>query len=496
MSPRLRLWLIGTLAVGLSVAVAFGVADESYGLGSLIAVIIVWLVAEWIRGPLPDAWILAGTLVGYVVGNRGFAQISVTSFLPLLPAEAAMLACGSALILRWAFKQVPAMSADGLNLAIVAWIALAGCRLPLDLQRYGFLALRDFATVYYALFFFIAQALCQHEASRRLLRLALGVAFALLPIVSAAFIFASDFFLRVLTWRGVPVVFLKGDLAAAFLAGGFFYFWSWREEARQRWWLVPAAFCLLMSPNVGSPRSAMVGTVVVTVLWLLARRWRLLGFQAALVVCALVVAIPVITLTNRDFRETPFYSIYEHALSIVDFEGKGDYRNAETGDPGDNNRFRLVWWRTVADETLETNPIFGLGFGADLAARFLVEYNLIEAEDFNARSPHSVIMSTFGRTGIAGLVFFLGIAVMMARSTWPAFRLWDFPAMGLWSVVWVLWFSACFGVVLEGPMGAVLFWSVLGMAHDATKRARQAAEVEEAEVEEIAATVPAALPTI
>jgi hypothetical protein len=25
--------------------------------------------------------------------------------------------------------------------------------------------------------------------------------------------------------------------------------------------------------------------------------------------------------------------------------------------------------------------------------------------------------------------------------------------------------SACFGVVLEGPMGAVVFWSVLGLAN-------------------------------
>jgi len=32
-----------------------------------------------------------------------------------------------------------------------------------------------------------------------------------------------------LTWRGVPLVFQKDDLAAAFLASGVFYFWAWRE---------------------------------------------------------------------------------------------------------------------------------------------------------------------------------------------------------------------------------------------------------------------------
>ena len=28
--------------------------------------------------------------------------------------------------------------------------------------------------------------------------------------------------------------------------------------------------------------------------------------------------------------------------------------------------------------------------------------------------------------------------------------------------------SACFGVVLEGPMGAVVFWTILGLAHSQT----------------------------
>lgn len=495
MNPQLRLWLACALAVTLGVVVAFGVAQESYAFAASLALLVLWLVGEWLRGPHPDAWILAGCLLGYVVGNRGFAQISLTNTLPLLPAEGALLVCGPALVLRWAFKRVPGMTSDPLNLAIIAWIVVTGCRLPLDLQRYGFLALRDFATVYYAAFFFSAQALARHEPSQRLLRRALALGFAALPLAVVGATLADDFFLRVLTIRGIPLIFLKGDLAAAFLAGGFFYFWSWYEASRVRAWLIPAAVCLLTAPNVGSPRSAMVGTLAMTVAWVAARRIRLLGFQAALVLLALGAAIPALTLMNRDLRDTPLYSIYEHALSIVDFQGSGEYRHAETGDPGDNNRFRLVWWRTVVNETLETNPVFGLGFGADLATRFLVEYQLLEAEDFNARSPHSIIVSLFGRTGFLGLGLFLIIAVMMVRSCWPAFRQREFMAMGLWSVVWVLWFSACFGVVLEGPMGAVTFWTVLGLAHTTTKQtcAPAGEKTEPDPVPETPAELPATL---
>ena len=43
--------------------------------------------AEWVQGPLPEAWLLAWAIVGYILGNRGFAQISLSRYLPLLPAE-------------------------------------------------------------------------------------------------------------------------------------------------------------------------------------------------------------------------------------------------------------------------------------------------------------------------------------------------------------------------------------------------------------------------
>ena len=33
-----------------------------------------------------------------------------------------------------------------------------------------------------------------------------------------------------------------------------------------------------------------------------------------------------------------------------------------------------------------------------------------------------------------------------------------------WCYVWAIFTSACFGVVLEGPMGAVVFWILLGAA--------------------------------
>jgi CHASE3 domain sensor protein len=51
----------------------------------------------------------------------------------------------------------------------------------------------------------------------------------------------------------------------------------------------------------------------------------------------------------------------------------------------------------------------------------------------------------------------------------------------------VILVSACFGVVLEGPMGAVVFWTILGLAS-----ATSAAEQEQRAAAEAALDAPTA----
>ena len=151
-------------------------------------------------------------------------------------------------------------------------------------------------------------------------------------------------------------------------------------------------------------------------------------------------------------------------MSIFDPAGKGSYINGDSGDPGDNNRFRTIWWRDVIGETLEKNPVFGLGFGSDLASRFLADYDLLTDESFAARSPHSLIVTLFGRTGFVGLFAWLTVSAGLARMVWRLFRKGEPDGIGLACIVCVYWISACVGVVLESPMAALVFWSAAGLA--------------------------------
>lgn len=470
MNPRLRVALFGGAAAVLGVMIGIDIADESYGAAALVAMACAWLVVSRWSAARPDAWLVAAAFVGYVVGNRGFAQLQPSNLIPLLPAEAVLLVSIPALIVRMAFKACAGVRRDALNYSILAWMLFGTIRLPLDVNLFGVIALRDYAMIYYAAFFFVAQALGDHGPSRELLKRSLTVAFvALMPAVVSILV-APNFLLDHLTWRGIPIIFHKSDLIATSLAGGFFWLWSRWDKTHRRAWLVAAAASLLLIGGMVSPRAGMIGGAAVTILWLLVGRWRIAAFQAGTVAAACVLAIASLSFTGKDVKTSIPYSMYEHAVSIFDPAGTGTYVNGESGDPGANNQFRLIWWRDVIEDTLATSPVFGLGFGTDLSTRFLADYDLLSDETFVTRSPHSMLVTVLGRMGLVGFAAWVAVSASMAATAWRLIRRGEPDGMGLASIVLVVWVSSCFGVVLEGPMGAVVFWIALGLANSSLRR--------------------------
>ena len=497
MHPRLRFWLIVTLGVLVGGVVSFELAQESYAFAALIGVLSAWLLLEWVGGPRPEAWLLALVLAGYLLANRGFAQLLLSPQFPLLPAEAALLAGTAAALLRMAFRQTSVASRDALNLAIFVWMLLGAARLWPDFTNHGVLALRDFAVIYYAFFFFIAQSLARHAASARLLHQATLGAFAALPVIYLVFSQFTDFFLQTIQFRGVPLFYYKDDLVAANLVAGFFLLltvpsWPWLLRGGLALATYATAF------TIQSSRAAIVGLVVTSAWWAVARRWAPWQLQALAAPLAFAALALVATFDQRDFKDSRRYTLYEHGASIVDFTGTGHYASEDRRYVGDNNRFRLAWWRAVAEETRDGGPVFGLGFGADLTSRFLRTYELDLGDDFTTRSPHSIVVTVLGRMGLTGLVAAGWIVAAMTLRTVRIARLVRtndsaLVAFGWWSVSWVMFASACFGVVLEGPMGAILFWTSLGLAHATGADALASAATEKA-AEVSAHPIDAALP--
>ena len=70
--------------------------------------------------------------------------------------------------------------------------------------------------------------------------------------------------------------------------------------------------------------------------------------------------------------------------------------------------------------------------------------------------------------GAGGLAFLATVLTALALPTWRAGHRAvgrdDGTAFTLLLGVWAIFSSACFGGVREGPMGAAVFWTLLGLA--------------------------------
>lgn len=465
-------WLAAASVV-VAMALATGLAEGNYTATVIVVGMLTLMAVGRLSSARVETWPLVFALVGYILGNRSFAQLSLTSGIPLLPAEAA-LACGLVvLVYRGARGEVKGLQMEPVNLAVAAWIALGTARIWPDFQRHGFMALRDFATVYYGLFFFVAQALASHPPSLHLIKRAITGALALLP---AAFLTLSHHRARSFVPEWIQI-FFKDDIVAALLVAAVFLLFV---RLNGKPWLQAGVLAALQAILLGiqSSRAAILALGLSSVWWCLARRWAYVRMQTIILTCTAILLITGSVFSGGSRARETLDEITRRILSIADISGRIAYEQEEHGYLSDNNRFRVIWWRQVASEVMETNPIIGLGFGHDLSRGFLRAYDQDIGESFSARSPHSIIFTALGRMGIVGVVSLLAIAVSMLLATFNAIRK---PgrdgaeALGWWSATWALMVSSCFGVVLEGPMGAVLFWTLLGIAvHES--RAKETAD--------------------
>ncbi len=467
MNPALKNRLIAAASALLSVVAGWQLANGDYILvGLLSAGILLWL-ARRLTGVRGDALLAGVLLAGYLIGNRGFAQLRIPQT-PLLVGELTLGACLVAAAWQAARTKSFPIRRNGLNLVLLVWLMFGLIRLPLDVRTYGIMALRDFALLYYAFFFFFAQTWAGDPAQRRWLERCLTVAFALAPPMFLAFTRWPDFFTSNFTLGGVPLIFIKGDVEAGLMVAGMLWFLQRHTRADHSWWLLPAA-ASFFAVVVSNSRAAWLALIATAAWLILCRDLRRIRPIAAMTAIGFVGLCAQAVVTSKPLTSTPLYRFYESAASIVDTEGGRTYLANELEDKPDNNQFRLVWWRAVADEVWTDGRWFGLGFGHDLAADFLRIYYAGANDDFSARSPHNFAMTVFGRMGLAGASLFVAFAAVLGKLLWHAGRQ---TARGesngerftLGLGAFAILVSACFGVVLEGPMGATVFWILLGLA--------------------------------
>jgi len=469
MNPQLRLWLMSVGAAVLAVWFGWLIANGSFLLPALAGVVALAAILVRLTRLPADVILLGLLLIGYIVGNRGFAQLMPLPGLPLFPAEFGLAVGLGWLVIQTALRRSLPWRRDFLNRALLLWLVLGTVRVAVDVRHFGFYAIRDYATIYYALFFFLAQHYAAEERARRYLVGCVIVAVTVLLPVYFLYTTYPLFFYLWLSVRSIPLIAIKGDLAFTSLAAGAVIVFH-AVRRKHRLWGWPLATILFLAVLAGDSRASLVGVAVAIVWLVLGRRWQFPAMQLGTSAFVLLLVGAVAFSTNTPWARNKLGGLRDYLVSIGDVSSTVVYDDDVSAYKGDNNRFRLIWWRTVLQDTWAQAPFFGLGFGYDLASRFVQEYDPEMGEDFTARSPHSIIVGTIGRMGAVGLVSLLAIVAAMAARTWRALRdrATDPTAVGLWCGAWVVFTSACFGVVLEGPMGAVVFWSLLGMANAMT----------------------------
>ncbi|MFI5337475.1 MAG: hypothetical protein ACHQ5A_11865, partial [Opitutales bacterium] len=185
---------------------AWQLAEESYAWPVFALIVAVAAILVRLMRLSFDVIFLGLVLFGYIVGNRGFAQLMPAPSLPLLPAEAALLVAGGWWLVSAAFARRLPWPSDFLSWTVLLWIGVGTARLLFDLRPYGFLAIRDYAMVYYAAFYFIARHQAEQPAARRYLIGCLLLGLILILPGSLLFDAFPGFFLTKLTLRGTPLV--------------------------------------------------------------------------------------------------------------------------------------------------------------------------------------------------------------------------------------------------------------------------------------------------
>ena len=479
MNHRLKNGLQAALAAALAALIGWQTGNADLMLPGLVCgVMAVWVFAR-VTGIPPDTALGGLLLIGYIVGNRGFAQLSLPG-VPLLVGEFTL---GVGLLLaawRTALAKSPPVRRDRLNFFLSAWLVLGCLRLPFDFATHGVAALRDSALAYYALFFFFAQTWGAAARQRRWLERCLDTAFALAPPVFVAFVQRPDFFTGALTVGGAPLIYMKSDVQSGTLVAGAIWFLHRHATSGCRWWLALAAANLFAMVH-GNSRAGLIALAAVTVALVLTRDRQILRPLCLIISAGLLAMTATSAILPGHWEQTPAHRLYEWALSISDIEGARTYAAANLDDKPDNNRFRIIWWRSVVERAWTDSPWIGLGFGYDLAQDFRQSYyGNIGEEEFSARSPHNFALTVFGRLGLAGLILLGGVISGLAALIWgnrargaQVCHGYQNFALGLGALAILV--SAFFGVVLEGPMGATLFWTALGLANSQAKKVKEPA---------------------
>jgi O-antigen ligase len=468
---RALIVVVPGLLLALWLATKTGEGDLPVPVYFLIGVVILVGVKVFTKRIRLEALVLGVLLFGYIVGQSGFGHFSVSPRRGIYLGEIGLTMCVATLFMRRAFTREKLVPANSLAWTIFAFIAIGSFRFLYDFRDSidPVVVVRDFATIYYTGFYFIAFGICRHSGSRLFLQRMITIALICAIFVSGVFFVVPSVFNYFLV-HGRPFIEPRADLTGSFMGFACICFFLNSQSGRHfiGWTALSfAAFVALLLPL---SRATFLGFAAAVIILVLSGQAKFLLRVFVFLVIGIMILTPVVLAVKSTGEATYVTKLRDKILSTVDpFGNKRSFASDVGEASAGNNEFRAAWWKSVIDETNDKSPLVGLGFGYDLAKRFLQGYTLVNQYEFDTRSPHSIILTVYGRMGLIGILSFALVVFQILRSSLrcaAAIRRRKTPALdiALWCGVVGILVTSCFGVMLEGPMAAVVFWSLLGIA--------------------------------
>ena len=148
--------LVLVLALPVLLYLGSEVGNDEYAIPLAVTMLAVvgLFIALFFRGQRMESLVMAFLITGYLVGNRGFAQLYITQ--PFFVGEVGLALIICMMGIRFILTRDFVVPDHPLAWLVGAYLFVAFARGYFDVLAYGIDAVRDLAIVYYALFFFLA----------------------------------------------------------------------------------------------------------------------------------------------------------------------------------------------------------------------------------------------------------------------------------------------------------------------------------------------------
>lgn len=460
---------------GLILAIVGAIATYKFGLlaipmaGGLLVIVAILFIGYkfWWK-------MLVFVLFGYMFLSRGFASIG---FHPVFIGEIT-LSLGLITLLIFPFSdKIKLVSLKRLRQPeVIIILIMLGWNLARTLPyigAYQFDALRDAMLYGYSIYALLIVALIPKDRIEGFFRL-YGKAIPFVVAWSLPLLLNSH--LQIVTWAfpgsPFPFIYSKGSDIGVHLAGIVAFMLLQLDQihtTRPRWatwlmwitWGISTIFYSSLGRALLLCAAASVG--IVLMMRPLQSRW-----DRPLLMVVMVLCLMLITNTYTaeiDIGNHRVISAEQLVANVSSIFGIGD--NSQGSLEG-TKQWRLHWWDAIINYTFH-GPYFwtGKGYGVNLANSDGFQV----LADESLRSPHNGHLTYLARGGVPALVIwfaFLGVLTFrLLRFALLKFRSHPLQAryaVWLFAYLFAHMLMTSFDVFIEGPMGGIWFWALVGMS--------------------------------